>query len=71
MIKEQVNASVVDGKKVRVTKVSNGATVSVFSITPNATHAIASGDTISVFYRNGVKVHDIYGNFRSISGVCN
>lgn len=71
MSEEQLNASIVGGRKVRITKASNGATDCLFDVTPGATHAIMEGDQVSVFYRKGgVKVYSKRGSFVSMSGDC-
>lgn len=71
MSEERLNATVVNGKKVRVTKASNGMTFALFDVSPGATHAIMSGDEVNVFYRKGgIKVYKANGNFVSMSGDC-
>lgn len=64
------NASV-SGSKVRVSHAKSGNTKIVFTVVGTPTHAIASGDSVSVFFpKGGVRVYSLSGSLISFSGDC-
>jgi hypothetical protein len=70
-LETQYNAALL-GNHVRVSYSKSGSSVSVFSVGPQATHAIMQGTNVSVFYKKGgVKVYTKNGSFQSMSGICN